>query len=375
MRILGISGLGNALRFKRLQWPGLDEREYGISPGQDAAAALVVDGQLVAAAAEERFNNQRHSGDFPISAVGYCLSQVDLNCQDIDLLVHSYDYSIYEELYLLDKSQAELYRAVFSKEALLKQVRQYLPNLPNERVQQLSHHLAQAAGAYLGSGWKECAVLIMDRLGEGQSVTAYYARENGFEEVKEIFAANSIGTFLGLVAMQLGFNFRGDDDRVIHLARRGDAARFRSFFDEAVELARDGTILIPPLWRNKTRREREFYLATRRCLTDYLGPARQPKDEIVQRHRDIAAGLQECLNRVLLHICRHLRAVTGLPRIALGGDVALNYKANGYLLLSGVFDEVFIPPAPGDDGSALGAALFGAWIHREARNVRMPLLF
>lgn len=375
VRVLGISGLGNALSFKRSQWPGLDEREYGICPGQDAAAALVVKGHLAAAASEECFNHQRHSGEFPINSIQYCLSQQNLRSQDIDLLVHSYDFSAYAELYLRSRSQAKLYRKVISRNAVLKQIRRYLPGVPIERVQQISHHLAHAANAYLTSGWEDCVVLVMDGLGGVRGVTAYRAQAKGFEEIKEIFAANSIGIFLGLVAMQLGFNFQGDQDQVIHLAREGDAARFRPFFEQAAKLGRDGAILIPPLWLNKTRPEREFYLATRRCLTDYLGPRRLPTDEIVQRHRDIAAGLEECLKRVVLHICRHLRAVTGLPRIALVGDVALNFEVNGHLLRSGVFSEVFVPPAPGDDGAALGAALLGAWTHREATKPRMHLPF
>jgi carbamoyltransferase len=365
VRVLGISGLGNALSFKRSEWPGMDEREYGICPGQDAAAALVVNGHLAAAVSEECFSHKRHSGEFPIHSIRFCLSQQNLRSQDIDLLVHSYDFSVYQDLYLRSRSQAELYRKVFSRNAVLKQVRRYLPGVPIERVQQISHHLAHAANAYHTSGWKDCVVVVMDGLGGVRGVTAYHARRKGFEEMQEIFAANSIGIFLGLVAMQLGFNFRGDQDQVIHLARDGDAARFRSFFEQAVKLGRDGAILIPPLWLNKTQPEREFYLGTRRYLTDYLGPPRLPKDEIVQRHRDIAAGLEECLKRAVLHICSHLRAVTGLPRIALAGDVALNFEMNGHLLRSGMFSEVFIPPAPGDEGTAVGAALLGAWTRRE----------
>jgi carbamoyltransferase len=362
VRILGISGLANAKRFKRSQWPGLDEREYSISPGLDVAAALVIDGGLVAlkaSEAEER-SSGKQAGGFPIDAVQDCLAEANLTYRDIDTLVHAYDYSAYEELYLLSKSDAAFYREVLSGEALWAQVHRYLPKLPTERVRQVPHHLAHAAGAYFPSGWTDCAVLVVDGLSEGQGVTSYFVRGGHFEEIKEIVTANSIGVLLGLVAMHLGFAFQNAEDKVVRLALDGDPDRFRPFFELAVQLARDGSILIPPLWRNKTRRDQEFYLETRRYLTEYLGPARLPSDEVLQRHRDIAAALQECLGRVLIHCCRYLRLVTGLPRIAIAGDIALNYGAGRHLLEAGVFEEVFEPDALGDDGAAVGAALLGA---------------
>jgi carbamoyltransferase len=369
MRIVGISGLSRIVNFKRHHWPGLGEREYTISPGHDSAAALVVDGKPLAAAREESFNRFRHSGDFPIQAMQYCLAEKALDSDDIDLLVHAYDHSEYEELYLEAQSTAELYRTVLSKEALLEEVRHYLPNFPEDRVEQVPHHLAHAASAYFLSSWEECAVLVADGVSDGPSLTVYHARGGELKEIQEVFAANSIGTFFGLVAMHLGLDFRGDQDRIIRLSREGDPHRFRAFFDKAIELGRGGTVLVTPLWRNKTREEREFYLATRQYLSDKLGPARTADEELSQRHKDIAAGLQECVLRVVLHVCEHVRTVTGLPRIALAGDVALNYQVNGDLMQSAIFDEVFVAPAPGNDGAALGAALLCARRYQEIKKI------
>lgn len=370
MRIIGISGLANIADFQRSHWPGLDERDYLISPGNDAAAVLVVDGELLAAAREESFNRRPHTGDFPIQAIQYCLSHEKLGYEDIDLLVHSYDYSEYEELYLQGGITEELYRTVLSKQALLAKVKRYLPNFPENRVEQVPHHLAHAASAYFRSGWEEGVVLVADDLNVGPAVTVYHARGPELKEIQEIFAPNSIGIFFGLVAMHLGFDFSGAQDKVIHLSRNGDPERFRSFFNQAIELGHEGTVLVRPLWLNKTRKEREFYLATRRYLVERLGSAKKAGDEITQTHRDIAAGLQECMVRVILHMCRHLRGVTGLPRIALAGEVALNNQVNAGLMQAAIFDEIFIAPAPGNDGSALGAALLSAGRHRESRNGR-----
>jgi hypothetical protein len=134
----------------------------------------------------------------------------------------------------------------------------------------------------------------------------------------------------------------------------------------------DGSVRIPLLRLNLTRDERENYTVTRKYLDDHLVKERRPEDEITGEHRDVAAALQECLDKVMLHICGHFGAVTGLRRLALAGGVALNCTANGRLMKSGLFDEIYIQPAAGDDGSALGAALYRAALAGDVRNMRFP---
>src|SRR5256886_4847137 len=147
------------------------------------------------------------------------------------------------------------------------------------------------------------------------------------------------------------------------------------FRSEGVELLSDGGICIPLLRMNRTPEERERYLATRAYLTQRLLPSRDPAQEIEPAHRDVAAALQACLDRTVLHLCSHFAAATGQRRLALAGGVALNCTANGKLLCSGMFDEVYVQPAAGDDGSALGAALYRASLAGEVRNERMPVPF
>ena len=147
MNILGISGLENSVPFKRANWPGLDEREYRIAQGMDAAAALVVDGRLLAASEQERFSRKKHTGDFPIDAIRSCLTDSGISIYEIDEIAHGFDYSPYRKLYLRDEISAELYRRVFSREALLAQVRRDLPGFPEHKVVPVGHHLAHAASA------------------------------------------------------------------------------------------------------------------------------------------------------------------------------------------------------------------------------------
>jgi carbamoyltransferase len=375
MNILGISGLEHAMSFKKDHWPGLDEREYRISQGHDSAAALVVNGVPVAAAAEERFNRQKHSGRFPACAIRYCLGQAGLALEDVDLMVHSFNYVPYRNAYSIDPTTASLYREVCSREALLALAERDFPGFPPERIQQVNHHLAHAASAYYTSGWDDCLVVVVDAMGEAHSASIYRAGGDRLETIAEIPAADSIGVLYSLVTLHLGFDFNSDEYKIMGLAPYGDPARFRAFFEQNVQLCPNGSIRIPILKQNRTRYERENYIATREHLEHHLLPARQPEGEITDDHRDVAAALQECLDRVMLHICGHFGLVTGSRKLALAGGVALNCTANGRLLKSGLFDEIHVQPAAGDDGSALGAALLRAAQAGETPNARFPTPF
>jgi carbamoyltransferase len=373
MKILGISGLERSVPFKKEHWPGLDTREYRISQGHDSAAVLVVDGVLVAAAAQERFSRKKHTGDFPIAAIQFCLSKAGITIEDIDEIAHGFDYTPFRELYLRDPNSANLYETVFSKTALMDQVRRYFPNFKEDRVHQVNHHLAHAASAVWTSGWDECLVVVNDAMGEVQGLTVFDFCDGELTKLREVSANNSIGILYSLVTLHLGFDFNSDEYKIMGLAPYGDPTRFRRFFEEVVELRPDGTIRISVLKLNQSREERENYLATRLYLDEHLIARRSPEAEITQDHKDIAAALQECLDRAVLHVCGHFGRQTGLRHIALAGGVALNCTANGKLIDSGIFDEVYIQPVAGDDGTALGAALYRANLSKELCNLRMPV--
>ncbi len=373
MNILGISGFEHSVDFKRANWPGLDEREYRIAQGHDAAAALVVQGLPVAAAAEERFNRRKHSGAFPIQAISYCLREAGISWREVDEVAHSFDYRPYRKLFEVDPVTARLYDEVFSREALLEAVHRELPGFPDDRVHQVGHHEAHAASAWLTSGWDECLVVVIDGMGEAHGCSIYTAREGTLHPVRHLAAGDSIGNLYSVLTLHLGFDFNSDEYKVMGLAPYGDPRRFRPFFDRAVECLDDGSLRIPPLRLNATREQRENYTATRSYLSACLAPARRPEEPLTQTHRDIAAALQECLNRAVLHICGHFGRQTGLRRLAMAGGVALNCVANAQLAASGLFDAVYIQPAAADDGSALGAALARSAHRGVIRNHRSPV--
>ncbi len=375
MKILGISGIENSMAFKRRHWPDLDEREYRMSQGHDSAAVLVVDGEVVAGVAEERIARKKHTGDFPVGAIRYCLSHAGLDLGDVDELAHGFDYGPYRAAFALDPVSSEQYRDVYSREALLERVRRYLPGFPEERVHPVSHHLAHAASAYFTSGWDTCLVVVIDGMGEAHSVTIYEGRGGELSPLHRISAYDSIGILYSLVTLHLGFDFNSDEYKIMGLAPYGDPRRFRAFFDEAVRLEPGGAVTIPLLRMNRTRDERENYTISRKHLTERLLPPRHPDAEIADAHRDVAAALQECLDRTMLHLCGEFGRRTGSRRLAMAGGVALNCTANGKLLRSGLFDEIYIQPAAGDDGTALGAALHRASLRGAVPNRRSPVPF
>ena len=374
-KVVGISGFENSIPFKKKHWPGLEEREYRISQGHDSAAVLMIDGKIVAGAAEERFSRKKHTGDFPIGAIRYCLQTAGLKPSDIDEISHGFDYAPFKAAFMLDPTSAEQYKEVFSREKLLSQVSQHLPGCPADKVHHINHHLSHAASAYYTSGWNQALVVILDGMGEAHAVTAYHAHDNQIDKLAEISAKDSIGILYSIITLHLGFDFNSDEYKIMGLAPYGNPARYRHFFEQAVELLDNGLIKVPILRLNNERLDRETYGATRRYLEEHLIPARIPDGDTTDDHRDVAAALQECLDKVMLHICGHFGRKTGLRKLAMAGGVALNCTANGRLLQSGLFDDIYVQPAAGDDGSALGAALWSASRNGGVQNVRMPVPF
>ncbi len=375
MKILGVSGIDGTMDFKRRHWPDLQEREYRISQGHDSAAALVVDGELVAAVAEERINRRKHTGEFPLGAIEACLAQAGVRLSEIDEIAHSFDYGPYRLPYSLNPVSSELYRDVLSPRAFAARVKAALPEFPIERVTHVEHHLAHAASAYFTSGWDECMVAVIDGMGEAHGASIFRACEGRLEPVHRIPAADSIGIFYSLLTLHLGFDFNSDEYKIMGLAPYGDPERFRAFFDAEVKLTDDGGWSIPALKLGSEREDRENHLAARRHLGERLIAAREPDAEIAREHEDVAAGLQACLDRAIMHTCAHFGRHLGMSRLALAGGVALNTTANGRLLTSGAFEEIYVQPAAADDGSALGAALHCCSLAGEVVNRRSPTPF
>jgi carbamoyltransferase len=359
MNVLGISGLNNGVAFKRAKWPCLDPRQYRIVQGLDAAAALVRDGQVWAAAAEERFNGQKGSNAFPFQALQYCLASAHLQPKNIDYIAHGFAYAPYRELFMHDTQTLQQYETVYAPEAQVRCIEQHFPDTGwASKFISVPHHLAHAASAHYLSGLDDSLILIVDAMGEVHSTTVAVGRGSTLEVITQIPSPHSLGLLYGIVTFYLGFWMGLDEYKVMGLAPYGDPQRYFDRFMDVVNLKSNGTYAIPLLTQNYTLQEKETYSGTLRKLTEMFGPPRAPGDELTQRHIDIAAGLQATLQACILHLLRHYRKVTQQSSLCMAGGVALNCTANSVIQRSRMFKHIFVQPAAGDDGTALGAALY-----------------
>lgn len=356
---IGISGLPRSVPFMQQSFPGLEEREYRISQGHDAAAVLVQDGQVLVGAAEERFTGVVHTGAFPAHAIRYCLKELGIGIGDVSEIVHGFNYSRFAKVLGQSSYGASFYNTVLSWQAMVQEIQREFAEFAPERFFQIDHHLAHAASAYYATEWSSCLTIVVDAQGEHSSATIYDCNQGNIEEIGRLPALDSIGILYSLVTYHLGFDFNADEYKIMGLAPYGDRNRFKSFFEDAIQLLPDGGLRIPLLGLNRTPEDRARHLKSREYLEDHLAPSRRPEGEIDDLHRDIAAALQFRLEEALFHLCSHWRNRTGARRLALAGGVALNCSFIGRLAASGLFEEVFLGTASGDDGTALGAALCG----------------
>jgi carbamoyltransferase len=360
MNIIGISGLHNSIAFRKKRFPNLLPRQYRIVFGHDSAAALVTRNGIMAAAAEERFSREKGTDSFPVNAISYCLRSAVMKPDDIDYIAHGWSFEPYRSFHEQRGDLAmEQFESVFSREAQIRWVQEHFPswNWANKLVQ-VPHHLAHAASAYYISGFNESLIVIADGMGEQHSTTIAVGQGNKIKIIRQVPALHSLGILYGVFTLYLGFDFNFDEYKVMGLAPYGNPRRYINKVRELIHFKEDGTFTNPVLFHNYTQEEKETFSGTLQTLADMFGPPREPEAEITQTHMDIAAALQSAVQGSLLRILRRFKQETGQSNLCMAGGVALNCTANGVIKRSRLFKNMFIQPASGDDGTALGAALF-----------------
>ncbi|HET9898346.1 MAG TPA: carbamoyltransferase C-terminal domain-containing protein [Streptosporangiaceae bacterium] len=373
MLVLGFSGLDRSLGVKERMVPGLDERERRYRQGMDSAVAIVSEDGVLAASAQERHDGVKTTGAFPADAIDACLRMAGVTLDDVDFVAHSFCYepSVAHEL---DEFAGRWYDQVYSKEVQLGVLRARYPGHDWERkLVRVRHHLAHAASAYYLSGFDEAAVLVADGMGETESTSIMAGRGSELRTLRTYPISSSLGILYSVVTHYLGFLPGMDEYKVMGLAPYGDRSRFAGVARKLAELDAKGQLLIPVLSRDQSPTERETHQGVLNALEDLFGPARHPEAPVEQRHMDVAATLQDCLERSLLHVLAAARPQLGSARLCMAGGVALNCTANGLILRSGEFDDVFVQPAAGDDGTALGAALWQLHQHVPVTPARMTM--
>ena len=359
MKIIGISGLNDSVAFKKREFPDLSSRSYRIAQGFDSAAALVSGGEVMAAAAEERFSGEKATGAFPVHAIRYCLEAAGLKPEGVDYVAHGFSYEPFKEFYDEEEYRRKQYAEVYAPEVQRALVERHFPGAGwAGKFIPVPHHEAHAASAFYPSGFEEALILVSDGMGEAHSMTVAAGKGSDIRILKQVPALHSLGTLYGVFTLYLGFYMGLDEYKVMGLAPYGNPRRYYNRLLEFVRLKNDGTYAIPVFARDQTLSERETHAGVLRFLEEQFGPARKPDSEITQEHQDLAAGLQAVLQTCQMHVLRHFQKETGLSDLCLAGGVALNCSANGVIKRSRVFKRMFVQPAAGDDGTAVGAALF-----------------
>jgi carbamoyltransferase len=331
----------------------------------DSAAALVVDGQIVAAAQEERFTRLKHDPNFPSRAVDYCLKQAGLTADDLDY-VGFYDKPLLKFERLLETTVAFAPRGFrFFAEAIPLWVKQKL-YLPRElkaglggryrrRIVFTEHHESHAASAFFPSPFEEAAVLTLDGVGEWATASYGVGRGNRLELLKELRFPHSLGMLYSAFTYFCGFRVNSGEYKLMGLAPYGEPRYADLIRDKLVDIKLDGSLRLDLSYFDFCLGQR---MTSRKFDQLFGGPPRPPESPLTEREMDLAASIQVVTEEIMLKMARHVHAETGLKNLCLAGGVALNCVGNGKILREGPFENLWIQPAAGDAGGALGVALF-----------------
>ena len=351
----------------------------------DSAAALVEGGRIVSAAQEERFTRRKHDSDYPANAIASCLEQAGIGLGEVDRV------AFYDKPFLKFERLLETYVAfaprgfrsfsmavpiwikekLFQKDLLRRKLKALEPEVDwNEKLLFAEHHQSHAASAFYPSPFHDAVVLTMDGVGEWATTSVGIGHGNELEMTREIHFPHSLGLLYSAFTCYTGFKVNSGEYKVMGLAPYGEPKYVRAILDHLIDLKPDGTFRLDLDY---------FDYCTGLTMTNdrfdalFGGPVRRPEEPLTQHHMDLAASVQAVVEEAVLRLTRSLRQETGVPHLCLAGGVALNCVANGKVLRDGRFDGLWVQPAAGDAGGALGAALAAS--HRlfgEPRSVGGP---
>jgi carbamoyltransferase len=331
----------------------------------DSAAALVVDGAIVAAAQEERFTRKKHDPAFPLHAVEFCLEQAGLSADDLDFV------AFYEKPFTKFERLLETYVAfapagfrsfckampqwIKEKLHLRRSINKALGGRRKHTLVFPEHHESHAASAFFASPFDEAAILTLDGVGEWSTTTFGRGSGNRLELLGEIRFPHSLGLLYSAFTYYCGFKVNSGEYKLMGLAPYGRPVYRDAILEHLIDLKPDGSFWLNMDYFNYCQ---GLTMTNGRFHRLFGGPPRQPESQLEQRHMDLAASIQAVTEEAVLRMARHVYGVTGAKHLCLAGGVALNCVANGRLLREGPFDDLWIQPAAGDAGGALGAALF-----------------
>jgi carbamoyltransferase len=331
----------------------------------DSAAALVVDGEIVAAAQEERFTRKKHDYRFPENALKYCLEEGGINESELNYVIF-YDKPLLKFERLLETYIAcapRGFKQFFIGLPIWLRQKLFLPRELKKALHGnfkraslfCEHHESHAASAFFPSPYKEAAILTFDGVGEWATASYGYGKENSITITHELHFPHSLGLLYSAFTYYTGFRVNSGEYKLMGLAPYGKPKYYDLIMDKLIDLKEDGTFRL-----NMDYFAYCYGTVMTSAKFDKLfgGKARKPEEEITQHQMDIAASIQKVIEQIVIKIAGHVHEETGMENLVMAGGVALNCVANGRLLREGPFKSIWIQPAAGDAGGALGAALF-----------------
>ena len=331
----------------------------------DSAAALVVDGKIVAAAQEERFTRKKHDAGFPHKAIEYCLNEAGLAPSDLDF-VGFYDKPLlkFERLLETYLSYAPRgFRSFLQAMPVWLKQKLYLPRELNKGLQHaykkryvfIEHHESHAASAFFPSPFEEAAVLTMDGVGEWATASFGSGRGNKIQLTHELHFPHSLGLLYSAFTYFCGFRVNSGEYKLMGLAPYGKPKYAEVILSELIDLKEDGSFRMDMSYFNYCE---GLTMTSPKFDRLFGGPPRSPESKLTEREMDLAASIQQVTEEIMLRMARFVHQQTGMKKLCLAGGVALNCVGNGRILRDGPFEDLWIQPAAGDAGGALGTALF-----------------
>ena len=348
----------------------------------DSAAALVKDGVIVAAAQEERFTRKKHDPSFPTNAAAYCLQAGQVGESELDAVVfYEKPFTTFSRLLRSYLRSGPLgFRSLSQAMPVWFREKLWIPYLIERHLGELGyrmpsklwfteHHESHAASAFFPSPFESAAVLTFDGVGEWATSSIAIGESNSITMLEQLFFPNSVGLLYSAFTYFCGFRVNSGEYKLMGLAPYGRPRYVEAIYEHLIDLRDDGSFTLNMHYFDFLG---GLKMTNRHFARLFGGPARQPESEITERELDLASSIQVVTEEIVMKMARHAAKVTGQRKACLAGGVALNCVANGRLLREEIFEDVWIQPASGDAGGAVGAALYG-W-HQIMGNARtVPL--
>lgn len=340
----------------------------------DSAAAIIVEGEIIAAAQEERFTRKKHDAAYPEKAIAYALQEASLELRDVDYVVF-YDKPFLKFERLLETYISSVPRGfrsfkmaipiwlrekLFLKDYLLKQLKSLDKGFTADQLLFSEHHLSHAASAFFPSPFEKAVVLTLDGVGEWATTSVAIGDANKLDIVRELHFPHSLGLLYSAFTYYTGFRVNSGEYKLMGLAPYGESIYKDLILERLVDVKEDGSFRLDQKYFNYSA---GLTMTSKKFATLFGEPVRKPDtDKITQFHMDIAASIQSVTEIIVLKLCRSLAAEFQIPNLCLAGGVALNCVANGKILQDAAFENIWIQPAAGDAGGAIGAALAAEYL-------------